>query len=133
MRPSPKAELAMAMVAAARARGSTHCWVGADEVYGNSLAFTDGLGDLGEICLVDVACKTKVWTSDPCAPAPAKGAGLRNGACQPATPEASGGAAVRVDRLTAARCAEQALTVTIRAASKCPRGARVGVLGLRMG
>jgi len=90
---------------AARARGSTHRWVGADDVYGNSRAFTDGLDDLGEIFLVDVACKTKVWTSDPCAPSPATGAGLRDGARQPATPKAPGGAAVRVDRLTAARFA----------------------------
>ena len=133
MRPSPKPELAMVMIAAARARGSTHRWVGADEVYGNSLAFTDGLDDLGEILLVGVACKTKVWTSDPWAPAPAKGAGLRNGACLPATPEASGGAAVCVDRLTDARFAEQALAVTIGSATKGPRGARVGVLGLCVG
>ena len=127
----------MVMIAAARARGSTHRWVGADEVYGNSLAFTDGLGDLGEICLVDVACKTKVWTSDPCAPAPAKapakGAGLRDGACQPAAPEAPGGAAVRVDRLPAAWFAEQALAGTIRAATIGPRGARVRVPGLGVG
>ena len=106
-------------------------------MYGNSLAFTDGLGDLGEICLVDVACKTKVWTSDPCAPAPAKApakdAGLRDGACQPAAPEAPGGAAVCVDRLTDARFAEQALAVTIGSATKGLRGARVGVLGLCVG
>lgn len=122
-----KPELALAMIVAARARGSTHRWVGADEVYGNSRAFTDGLDDLGEIFLVDVACKTKVWTSDPCAPSPATGAGLRDGARQPATPKAPGGAAVRVDRLTAARFAEEARAVTIRAATKGPREARVWV------
>ena len=52
-----KPELALAMIAAARARGSTPRWVGADEVYGNSHAFTDGLDKLGEIFVVDVAGK----------------------------------------------------------------------------
>jgi len=60
-----KPELAMAMVVAARARGSTHQWVGGDEVYGNSHACTAALEDLGEVFLMDVAGSRKVRTGDP--------------------------------------------------------------------
>ena len=60
-----KPELALEMVAAARARGSTHQWVGGDEVYGNNHAFTAALEDMGEIFLMDVACNARVWENDP--------------------------------------------------------------------
>ena len=122
-----KPELALEMIAVARARGSTHRWVGADEVYGSSYAFTSGLEDMGETFMVDVACKTRVWESDPGPQAPTTSAGQPKRARRRAEPKANGAKAVRVDRLTA-RCFEsEAREVTIRDATKGPRQARVWV------
>ncbi len=122
-----KPELALEMVVAARARGSTHRWVGADEVYGNSHAFTSGLDDLGEVFMVDVACKTAVWTRDPGPQAPAPSAGHRGRPRTRVQPKAKGDKAVRVDRLTADHFEREAREVTIRDATKGPRQARVWV------
>jgi len=60
-----KAELALVLVEAARARGSSHQWIGGDEVYGNNRGLTDALDDLGETFLMDVAKNLKVWDADP--------------------------------------------------------------------
>jgi SRSO17 transposase len=60
-----KPELALEMVRAARARGSTHQWIGADEAYGNNREFTDILDDEGETFLMDVSSTTHVWTQPP--------------------------------------------------------------------
>lgn len=60
-----KTELALEMIEAARARGSTHRWIGGDEVYGNNHAFTAALEDAGETFLMDVARSTPVWLEDP--------------------------------------------------------------------
>ena len=60
-----KTELALEMIQDARARGSTHRWIGGDEVYGNNQAFTNALEDLGEVLLMDVARTMKVWAEDP--------------------------------------------------------------------
>jgi SRSO17 transposase len=94
-----KPELALAMIAVTRARGSTHRWVGADEVYGNSYAFPSGLEDMDETFMVDVACKARVWESGPCPPAPTTSAGQPKRSRRRAQPKAKGAKAVRVDRL----------------------------------
>lgn len=47
-----KTELALEMVKQAKARGSTHRWIGGGEVYGNNHAFTNALEDLGDIFLM---------------------------------------------------------------------------------
>lgn len=60
-----KPQLALEMIRAARARGSTHGWIGGDEVYGNNTAFTNALDDDGEVFLMDVARNHQVWTRDP--------------------------------------------------------------------
>ena len=60
-----KAELALEMVKAARARGLSYQWVGADEVYGNNRTLTDALEDMGEVFLMDVNSTLKVWDKDP--------------------------------------------------------------------
>lgn len=59
-----KAELALALVERARARGLSYQWIGGDEVYGNNSALTEALEDLGEIFLMDVASNLKVWDAD---------------------------------------------------------------------
>lgn len=122
-----KPELALEMIRAARARGSTHRWVGADEVYGNSHAFTSGLDDMDETFMVDVACKTRVWECDPFPQTPTASAGQRGRPRTRAQPKAQGAKAVRVDRLTARRFKSETREVTIRDATKGPRQAPVWV------
>ena len=115
-----KAELALAMVVAARARGSTHQWVGGDEVYGNNHAFTAALEDLGEVFLMDVASNMRVWTSDPGPQLPPPSPG-KNG--RPRTrAQATAGAlkAVSVQTLTVQSFSAEAREVAIRAATKGP-------------
>lgn len=60
-----KPQLALQMVQAARARHSTHGWVGGDEVYGNNQELCAQLEDMGETFLMDVARNTRVWTAEP--------------------------------------------------------------------
>lgn len=60
-----KTELALEMVHTARARGSTHQWIGGDEVYGNNQDFCAQLEDLGETFLMDIAHSTKAWAEHP--------------------------------------------------------------------
>lgn len=112
-----KPELALAMVQAARARGSTHRWVGGDEVYGNNHAFTTALDDLGEVFLMDVASNLRVWTADPCPPlAPAQSSGRgRPRVRLQAQPLAE---AVKVAALTGRHFATAAREVAIRATTK---------------
>ena len=111
-------ELALAMVVAARARGSTHQWVGGDEVYGNNHAFTAAPEDLGEGFLMDVASNLKVWTSDPGPrlPPPSPGKNGRPRTRAQATPGAV--KAVSVKTLTAQCFAAEARKVAVRDATK---------------
>lgn len=118
-----KPQLALEMVAAARARGSTHRWVGGDEVYGNNREFTDALDDLGEIFLMDVTCKLKVWEGDPTATAPNAAKAGRSRA-QPTQPTAK---AIRVDKLTARRFAGEARELPIRDTTQGELQAKVWV------
>jgi SRSO17 transposase len=115
-----KTELALAMVAAARARGSTHQWVGGDEVYGNNHAFTAALEDLGEVFLMDVASNMKVWESDPAPqlPSPSPGKNGRPRTQARVHPRAT--KAVSVKTLTARCFSAEARDVAIRDATKGP-------------
>jgi len=113
-----KTELALAMVIAARVQGSTHHWVGADEVYGNNHAFTAALDDLGEVFLMDVASNMQVWESDPSpqlpSPSPGKNGRPRTRArVNPRAPKA-----VSVKALTASSFKAEAREVIIRDATK---------------
>jgi SRSO17 transposase len=114
-----KTELALAMVIAARARGSTHQWVGGDEVYGNNHGFTAALDDLGEVFLMDVASNMRIWASDPGPrPPPEKG---KHGRPRTRAQAAAGAAkAVSVKTLTAQCFAAEAREVVIRDATKGP-------------
>jgi len=115
-----KTELALAMVVAARARGSTHQWVGGDEVYGNNHAFTAALEELGEVFLMDVASNMRVWTRDPGPqlPLPSPGKNGRPRTRAQATPGAV--KAVSVKTLTAQCFTAEAREVAIRTATKGP-------------
>lgn len=122
-----KTELALALVAAARARGSTHRWVGGDEVYGNNHAFTAALDEMGEVFLLDVASNLRVWESDPSpqVPPPRAGKNGRPRTRAQASPRAA--KAEQVGTFTARYFSTEARKVTIRDATKGPLRAQVWV------
>lgn len=122
-----KPELALEMVTAARARGSTHRWVGGDEVYGNNHAFTTALEDMGEIFLMDVACRLRVWENDPGEPLAPPKPRRKGRPRQRARAVPAAAKAVRVDVLTARHFATTAKEVTIRDATKGPLQAKLWV------
>lgn len=115
-----KTQLALAMVVAARARGSTHQWVGGDEVYGNNHAFTAALEDLGEVFLMDVASNLKVWTSDPGPRLPPPSRGKHGRPRTRAQTTAGAITAVSVKTLTSQCFTAEAREVAIREATKGP-------------
>src|SRR3954454_19595516 len=57
-----KAELALEIVRAARARGMRVAWVGVDGGYGKEPAFLRALDDAGEVFVADVHSTQMVWT-----------------------------------------------------------------------
>ena len=122
-----KPELALEMVAAARARGSTHRWVGGDAAYGSNHAFTNALEDMGETFLMDVACKLRVWENDPGPRLPPPKPGRKGHPRKRDQAVPSTAKAVRVDVLTIRNFATAAREVTIRDATKGPLHAKVWV------
>lgn len=120
-----KAELALELVKAARARGSSHQWIGGDEVYGNNRELTDALDDLGETFLMDVASNLKVWVEDPAPqPPPANPRG------RPATRAQAGAATARaqsVAALSATHFEKESRPLTLRETTKGPLRARLWV------
>jgi SRSO17 transposase len=113
-----KTELALGMVAAARARGSTHQWVGGDEVYGNNQAFTNALEDRDEVFLMDVASNLRVWESDPCPQVPPPSVGQKGRPRIRAKASQGAAKAGKVETLTGRYFAAEAREVTTRDATK---------------
>jgi SRSO17 transposase len=60
-----KAELALEIVRAARARGMRFAWVGVDGGYGKEPAFLRALDDAGEVFVADVHSTQMIWTEPP--------------------------------------------------------------------
>jgi SRSO17 transposase len=61
-----KPEIALDMLQAALERGELPCkWVAADELYGDSAAFRDGIADLGQWYFVEVSCSSPIWIERP--------------------------------------------------------------------
>jgi len=122
-----KTELALAMVQAARARGSSHRWIGGDEIYGNNQSFTAALDDLGERFLMDVASNLQVWTADPrpavvpAARPPRRGRPRTQLQAQPAAKP------MQVSALVERDFAAEGREVTIRATTKGELRARIWV------
>lgn len=120
-----KAELALELVKAARARGSRHQWIGADEVYGNNGELCEALEELGETFLMDVATNLKVWDRDPSPqPPPATPVG------RPATRSRAGEPGARtqsVAALAAAHFEKESRLLTLRETTKGPLRARLWV------
>lgn len=122
-----KTELALSMVQAARERGSSHRWVGGDEVYGNNQAFTAALEDLGEVFLLDVASNLRVWGHDPRPQPPASSPGQPGRPRTRTRPAAATAQAVKIATLTQRDFAAHAREVIIRDATKGTLRARLWV------
>jgi SRSO17 transposase len=61
-----KPEIALEMLQKAFERGELPCqWVAADELYGDSPIFRDGVVDLGKWYFVEVSCSSHVWQEKP--------------------------------------------------------------------
>lgn len=60
-----KPALALEIIKAARARGSRHRWICADEVYGSNHELCRALDELGETWLMDIPATTRLWSADP--------------------------------------------------------------------
>jgi len=61
-----KPEIALDLLQQALERGDLPCqWVAADELYGDSAAFRDGVADLGKWYFVEVSCHNHVWKERP--------------------------------------------------------------------
>jgi SRSO17 transposase len=61
-----KPEIALEMLQKSFERGELPCqWVAADELYGDSPAFRDGVADLSKWYFVEVSCSSHIWTEKP--------------------------------------------------------------------
>jgi SRSO17 transposase len=121
-----KTELALQMARAARERGSSHAWIGGDEVYGNNQRFCADLEDMGETFLMDVAHNTMVWISDP-RPAVLSGLSTAKGG-RPrtvASPTNDGARSIKVSELVAAEFEAGNRRLTIRESTQGPLTAEV--------
>lgn len=74
-----KPEIALDMLQAALVRGALPCqWVAADELYGDSAEFRDGVADLDKWYFVEVSCSSHIWIERPAVHLPAwKGRGRK--------------------------------------------------------
>lgn len=113
-----KAELALALVESARARGLRYEWIGGDEIYGNNAELTEALEDLGETFLMDVAANLRVWTEAPKLPPPPPPSG-RRGRPEIARPQSSA-RQCSVTQLVAECFARESRPVVLRQTTKEP-------------
>jgi len=61
-----KPEIALEMLQKALGCGELPCkWVAADELYGDSPVFRDGVADLDKWYLVEISCSSHIWTEKP--------------------------------------------------------------------
>lgn len=61
-----KPEIALELLQTALERGEMPCqWVAADELYGDSPAFRDGVADLDKWYFVEVSCSSHIWLEKP--------------------------------------------------------------------
>ena len=122
-----KAELALAMVRAARERSAGKGlwqWIGGDEVYGSNRALTDALEDLGETFLMDIARNHTLWDADPCPQLPAAARGRPATRARAAHPRAR---AWKASDLSAAHFEKESRLMTLRETTKGPLRARLWV------
>jgi SRSO17 transposase len=123
-----KPQLALQIVQAARQRGSSHRWIGADEIYGNNQEFCAQLEDMGETFLMDVARNTRVWTARPSPQSPPRikqtARGRPYSALQPSNAQSQ---ETKIQQLVAQHFASQSQEVSLRQSTQGLLRARVWV------
>jgi SRSO17 transposase len=98
LRYQTKPEIALELLQTALERGELPCqWVAADELYGDSPAFRDGVADLGKWYYAEISCSSHIWLEKPEVVLPAwKGRGRKPKRLRLRHPEQK---SQRVDRL----------------------------------
>ena len=124
-----KWELALEMVAGARANGMSFGWVGVDSLYGHNNQFLNALEDAGERFMADVRKNYKIWTECPKLEVPAKPASQRGRRCKRARlrNEKQKEKYVRVDEYVEANFATCHRDISYRQGSKGELCARIWV------
>lgn len=114
-----KPEIALEMLQAALERDDLPCqWVAADELYGDSPAFRDGVADLGKWYFVEVSCSSHIWIERPELYLPAwKGHGRKPTRLRLRNPEQQ---SQRVDALTQQLPSEAWVRAKIKEGTKGP-------------
>jgi len=114
-----KPEIALGLLKNALQRGDLPCkWVAADELYGDSPAFRDGIADLGKWYFTEVRCTTGLWLERPeVAVPPWKGRGRRPTRLRLKNAEDK---ALQVDELAQQLPAETWVRARIKEGSKGP-------------
>jgi SRSO17 transposase len=124
-----KWELALEMVARARANGMRFGWVGVDSLYGHNNQFLNALEDAGERFMADVRKNYKVWTGRPDVEFPARPASQRGKEYRRARlkDEKQKEKCLRVDQYVEANFAARHREISCRQGSKGKLCARVWV------
>lgn len=112
-----KPEIGLEMLKTAFSRGELPCkWVAADELYGDSPTFRDGIAELDKWFFVEVRCNTRIWLEKPEVWLPPwKGRGRRPSRLQLKNPAQS---AIQMDELA------QQLPATSWVRSRIKEGAK---------
>ena len=114
-----KPEIALEMLQKAFKRGELPCqWVAADELYGDSPVFRDGVADLGKWYFVEVSCSSHIWLEKPEVHLPAwKGRGRKPTRLRLRNPEQK---SQRVDALAQQLPAKAWIRAKIKEGAKGP-------------
>lgn len=114
-----KPEIALELLQKALERGELPCqWVAADELYGDSPAFRDGVADLGKWYFVEVSCSSHIWLEQPEVHIPAwKGRGRKPTRLRLRNPEQK---SQRVDNLAQQLPAKAWVRAKIKEGTKGP-------------
>jgi SRSO17 transposase len=114
-----KPEIALELLKNALARGELPCkWVAADELYGDSPDFRDGIADLGKWYFAEVRCTTRLWLERPEVEVPPwKGRGRHPARLRLKNPEEK---AIQVDELAQQLPKETWVRARIKEGAKGP-------------
>lgn len=114
-----KPEIALALLKTALERGELPCqWVAADELYGDSPVFRDGVADLRKWYFTEVSCSNHIWLEKPEVHIPAwKGRGRKPARLRLCNPEQK---SQRVDALVQQLPANAWVRAVIKEGAKGP-------------
>ncbi len=119
LRPKTKPEIGLELLRRAMQRGGLpFAWVAADELYGDSPAFRDGVAELNKCYFTEIKCTTPIWCYRPEVYVPEwKGRGRRPTRLRLRSPQ---GRPIHVRELVTSIPKEGWITATIKEGSKGP-------------